>query len=267
LQMLTLHNTIVNHQHHWHSLCVAPQATERLEPELPTTTLDVVIFSPGPPPRLPHPWPPCHRNPQPLPLASRATMARTPCSLCRSSPSTTTSSTVGAQLSHTADHRRSGARSLDPPPPRPCNRTRRTTAPQNHTRAPGPPPRPPLASSSGRRPLATTAGLQQPPGQRERTPTTLDSGAAAAPAGASGSGGEGRRERAERRRGWESPLVAWGATRSGSGWLHAPQLLIPYKSTIVTEVQRQQQVAVCALIVAPITLPASASSLAEWRIR
>jgi hypothetical protein len=39
----TSHNTIVNHQHHRRSLSVAPQATDRLEPLLPTTTLDIVI--------------------------------------------------------------------------------------------------------------------------------------------------------------------------------------------------------------------------------
>jgi hypothetical protein len=55
VRMSMSHHTIVNHQHNRHSLRVAPQATEILEPQLPTTTLVIFIFSPEPPPRLPHP--------------------------------------------------------------------------------------------------------------------------------------------------------------------------------------------------------------------
>jgi hypothetical protein len=50
VRMSMLHHTIVNHQHSQRSLGVAPQATEILDPQLPTTTLDIVNFSPGLPP-------------------------------------------------------------------------------------------------------------------------------------------------------------------------------------------------------------------------
>jgi hypothetical protein len=117
LRMSTSHKPIVNHQHHRRSLCVAPQAMKKLEPQLPMTTLDVGIFSPGPPPWLPHPQQPCHRNRSPatnlLDHQGRDTLLLAPLASPCTTPSATTSSTAGAQLSHTAD-RRSRARSLDP---------------------------------------------------------------------------------------------------------------------------------------------------------